>query len=74
MKYLDDVLKRLRIQGYGDFYHRDKYFIVKAPFINNAEVLCGFVEKLLGINLDVRTASAPFVFEVASGETKKKQK
>jgi hypothetical protein len=70
----DDVLKRLRIQGYGEFYPRDKYFIVKAPFINNAEVLCGFVETLLGINLDVRTASAPFVFEIAAAETKKKSK
>jgi hypothetical protein len=70
----DDVLKRLRIQGFGDFLLRDKYFIIKAPFINNAEVLCGFLEKLLGVNLGVRTSSAPFVFEIVEDSTKKKQK
>jgi hypothetical protein len=69
----DDVLKRLRVQGFGDFYIRDKFFIIKAPFINNAEVLCGFVEKLLGINLGVRTSDAPFVFEMVE-KPKKKQK
>jgi len=69
----DDVLKRLRVQGFGDFYIRDKFFIIKAPFINNAEVLCGFVEKLLGVNLAVRTSAAPFVFEVVE-KLKKKQK
>jgi hypothetical protein len=69
----EDVLKRLRVQGFGDFYPRDKYFIIKAPFINNAEVLCGFMEKLLGVNLTVRTPTAPFVFEIG-GEPKKKQK
>jgi len=69
----EDVLKRLRVQGFGDFYMRDKFFIIKAPFINNAEVLCGFLEKLLGVNLGVRTSAAPFVFEVVE-EPKKKQK
>jgi hypothetical protein len=68
----EDVLKRLRIQGFGEFFPRDKYFIIKAPFINNAEVLCGFLEKLLGVNLEVRTSTAPFVFEVVE-ETKTKQ-
>jgi len=68
-----DVLKRLRVQGFGDFYMRDKYFIIKAPFINNAEVLCGFLERLLGIHLEVRTSNAPFVFEIAE-EPKTKQK
>jgi len=69
----EDVLKRLRIQGFGDFYPRDKYFVIKAPFLNNAEVLCGFLEKLLGINLEVRASTAPFVFEIVE-EAKKKQK
>jgi len=69
----NDVLKRLRVQGFGDFYMRDKYFIIKAPFINNAEVLCGFLEKLLGVDLAVRTSAAPFVFEIFE-ETKTKQK
>jgi len=68
----DEVFKRLRVQGFGDFYPRDKYFIVKAPFVNNAEVLCGFLEKLLDIKLAVRTPTAPFVFAMVE-ETKPKQ-
>jgi len=65
-----DVLKRLRVQGFGDFYMRDKYFIIKAPFINSAEVLSGFLETLLGVNLEVRTTNAPFVFEIVEQEKK----
>jgi len=61
-----DVLKRLRIQGFGDFYIRDKYFVIKAPFINNYEVLRGFLENLFGVHLEPRTMNAPFVFEVVS--------
>jgi len=70
----DDVLKRLRVQGFGDFYPKDKYFIVKAPFINNAEVLCGFLEKLLGIKLEVRTPTAPFVFALVEEAKAKPEK
>ncbi len=60
----EDVFKRLRVQGFGDFYPRDRYFIIKAPFINNAEVLCGFLENLLSVKLEVRTSNAPFVFAI----------
>jgi hypothetical protein len=60
----DDVFKRLRVQGFGDFYPRDKYFIVKAPFINNSQVLCGFLEKLLDVQLEIRTPTAPLVFAI----------
>ncbi len=67
-----EVLGRLRIQGFGDFLPRDKYYIEKAPFINNAEVLCGFLERLLGLTLNVRTSNAPFVFEIVDGQSKKK--
>ena len=69
----DDVFKRLRVQGFGDFYPRDKYFIVKAPFINNVEVLCGFLESLLDVQLEVRTPTAPFVFAILE-ETKSRGK
>jgi hypothetical protein len=65
----DDVFKRLRVQGFGDFYPKDKYFLIKAPFINNAEVLGGFLENLLNVQLEVRTYSAPFVFAVMEAET-----
>jgi hypothetical protein len=59
-----DVFKRLRVQGFGDFYLRDKYIILKAPFINASEFICGFLEGLLNIKLEPRTATAPFVFEL----------
>jgi hypothetical protein len=59
-----EVFKRLRVQGFGDFYQRDKYIILKAPFINNGEFLCGFLEGLLQQTLEPRTATAPFVFEL----------
>lgn len=70
----DDVFKRLRVQGFGDFYLKDRYFIVKAPFINNAETLCGFLEKLLDIKLEIRTPAAPFVFAVVEQARAKQKK
>ena len=59
-----DVFKRLRIQGFGDFYLRDKYLILKAPLINNHEVFAGFLEGLLGVRLEAKTVTPPFVFEI----------
>jgi len=59
-----DVFKRLRIQGFGDFYLRDKYLILKAPFINNREVFAGFLEGLLGVRLEAKTVTPPLVFEI----------
>jgi len=70
----EDVFKRLRVQGFGDFYPRDKYFLVKAPFINNSEVLCGFLEKLLDVKLEIRTAAAPFVLAVVEEIKAKREK
>lgn len=59
-----EVFKRLRVQGLGDFYLRDKYIILKAPFISNSEFLCGFLEGLTQQKLEPRTSTAPFVFEL----------
>jgi hypothetical protein len=64
-----EVFKRLRVQGFGDFYLRDKYILIKAPFINEPEIWAGFLEGLFGIKVDVKTSAAPFVFEI-----KEKQK
>ncbi|MEM2312520.1 MAG: hypothetical protein QXP83_04805 [Candidatus Nezhaarchaeales archaeon] len=61
-----DVFKRLRVQGFGDFYLKDKYIVVKAPFINEPEIWVGFLEGLLGIELNSRTSTAPFVLEIKS--------
>jgi hypothetical protein len=59
-----DVFKRLRVQGLGDFYLRDKYILIKTPFINEAQIWAGFLESLLSIELDIKTSSPPLVFEV----------
>jgi hypothetical protein len=59
-----DVFKRLRVQGLGDFFLRDKYLLIKTPFIGEAEIWAGFMESLLGVELDVKTSSAPLVFEI----------
>jgi len=59
-----DVFKRLRVQGLSDIYLRDKYLVLKAPFINNYEVLRGFLESLLGVDLEPKTLIPPMVFEI----------
>jgi hypothetical protein len=59
-----EVFKRLRVQGFGDFYLKDKYLLVKTPFINETDIWAGFLEGLLAIELDVKTDAPPFVFEI----------
>mgnify|MGYP005831321743 CR=1 FL=1 len=59
-----EVLKRLRIQGFGDFYLKDKYILIKTPFIDYTDIWAGFLESLLGTELDVKTSTPPFVFEI----------
>jgi hypothetical protein len=61
-----EVFKRLRVQGFGDFYLKDKFVIVRTPLISNSEFLCGFIESLLGISLEVRTLTPPLIFEIVS--------
>ena len=59
-----EVFKRLRVQGFGDFYLKDKFVIIRTPLISNSKFLCGFVESLLGVNLDSRTLTPPLIFEI----------
>lgn len=58
-----DIFKRLRVQGFGDFYLKDKYFLIKTPFINESEIWAGFIEGLLNVEVEVKTTSPPLVFE-----------
>jgi len=60
-----EVFKRLRVQGFGDFYLKDKFVIIRTPLISNPQFLCGFIETLLGISLETRTLTPPLVFETA---------
>jgi predicted phosphoadenosine phosphosulfate sulfurtransferase len=59
-----DVFKRLRVQGFGDIYLKDKYLLIKTPFISESEIWAGFLEGLLNTELDVKTSAPPLVFEV----------
>jgi len=59
-----DVFKRLRVQGFGDFYLKDKYILIKTPFINESDIWAGLLEGLLEIELGIKTASPPLVFEI----------
>jgi hypothetical protein len=63
----DNVFKRLRVQGFGDFYMKDKYLLAKTPFINETEILAGVLEGLLEVELDLKNTVPPLVFEVRKG-------
>jgi hypothetical protein len=59
-----DVFKRLRVQGFGDFYLKDKYILIKTPFISESDIWAGLLEGLLKIDLDIKTTFSPLVFEM----------
>ncbi|MEM3566496.1 MAG: hypothetical protein QXK18_06460 [Candidatus Bathyarchaeia archaeon] len=63
-----EVFKRLRVQGFGDFYLKDKYLLIKAPFISESEIWAGFLEGLLNVELDIKTFIPPFVFEIKQSQ------
>ena len=60
----ESVFKRLRIQGFGDFLLKDKYILIKTPFINDVEIWTGILEGLFDLNLDVKTSAPPLIFEI----------
>ncbi len=60
----ENIFKRLRVQGFGDFYLKDKYLLIKTPFIIDSEIWQGILEGLFDIELDMKTASPPLVFEI----------
>src|SRR3989337_799931 len=60
----ESVFNRLRIQGFGDFLLKDKYILIKTPFINDAEIWTGLLEGLFDLQLDMKTTTQPLVFEI----------
>ena len=58
------VFKRLKVQGFGDFYLKDKFLLLKTPFINDCEIWKGIMEGLLSIELETRNSVPPLVFEI----------
>ena len=60
------IFNRLKVQGFGDFYLKDKYLLLKTPFIHDCEIWKGLLEGLLSVELDTRNSVAPLVFEIKS--------
>ena len=60
----ENVFKRLRVQGFGDFYLKDKYILIKTPLIIDSEIWEGLLEGLFDIELDIKTTVPPLVFEI----------
>jgi hypothetical protein len=60
----EEIFYRLKIQGFGDFYLKDKYILVKSPFINYSELWRGILESLFDVKLDTKASVPPLVFEI----------
>jgi hypothetical protein len=60
----ESIFKRLRVQGFGDFYLKDKYLLLKTPFIGYPELWEGLLEGLFEVELDMKTTAPPLVFEI----------
>ncbi len=60
----EKVFERLKIQGFGDFYLKDKFLLLKTPFINESEIWKGILEGLLDVALETRVSLPPLVFEI----------
>jgi predicted phosphoadenosine phosphosulfate sulfurtransferase len=58
------VFERLKAQGFGDFYLKDKFLLLKTPFINECEIWKGIMEGLLSVELETRNSAPPLVFEI----------
>jgi hypothetical protein len=58
------VFKRLKVQGFGDFYVKDKFLLLKTPFIHDCEIWKGIMESLLNIEVETRNSVPPLVFEI----------
>ncbi|UCF44871.1 MAG: hypothetical protein JSW44_03660 [Candidatus Bathyarchaeota archaeon] len=59
----ESVFKRLRVQGFGDLYLKDKYILIKTPVIIDPEIWKGVLEGLFDVELDMKTTVPPLVFE-----------
>jgi hypothetical protein len=58
------VFERLKAQGFGDFYLKDKFLLLKTPFINECEIWKGIMEGLLSVELETKNSVPPLVFEI----------
>ncbi len=63
-KNWEKIFERLKVQGFGDFYLKDKFLLLKTPFINDCEIWKGIMEGLLSVELETRNSVPPLVFEI----------
>jgi hypothetical protein len=59
-----EVFKRLKVQGFGDFYLKDKFLVLKTPFIHDCDIWIGLIEGLFNIQSEIRNCVPPLVFEI----------
>jgi len=64
----NSVFKRLKVQGFGDFYLKDKFLLLKTPFIHDCEIWRGLMEGLLCVELETRNSMPPLVFEIKTNK------
>ena len=58
------LFERLKVQGFGDFYLKDRFLLLKTPFIHECEIWRGLLERLLSIELETKNSIPPLVFEI----------
>jgi hypothetical protein len=64
----EKIFERLKVQGFGEFFLKDKFLLLKTPFISDCEIWKGIMEGLLGVELETRNSVPPLVFEIKSGK------
>jgi hypothetical protein len=64
----EKIFERLKVQGFGEFFLKDKFLLLKSPFINDCEIWKGILEGLLCIELETRNSVPPLVFEIKNGK------
>ncbi|MDR2700491.1 MAG: hypothetical protein LBC12_06805 [Nitrososphaerota archaeon] len=63
-KNWEAIFTRLSIQGFGYFYLKDKYLLLKTPFLNDVLLWEGILEGLFDITLETKNFVPPLVFEI----------
>ena len=58
------IFDRLSVQGFGDFFLKDKYILIKNPFINYANLWQGILEGMFDIKLSAKANLPPLVFQI----------
>lgn len=63
------IFERLKVQGFGDFYLKDRFLLLKTPFIHECEIWRGLLESLLSIELETKNSIPPLVFEIKKNKS-----